>query len=176
MTSTPVSAVRYSVSRLTIAVGVTPGEFRSRYEQAVPPFPADQVADLVRRRAPWQDMLDLVTAAAPLGFFIFYKNDVDAVVRLAGDQSSGVSYLMGNNTVMERMFRHEPAILLYAPLHTDIWGDPDGPSYLTFDRPSDQFGSFANAEVSKVGAELDHKLAALLDHLGVSVPDQLCTT
>ena len=39
-----------------------------------------------------------MTAASPLGFFIFYKNDVDAVVRLAGDQSSGVSYLMGNNT------------------------------------------------------------------------------
>ncbi len=52
MTTTPVSAVRYSVNRLTVAVGAAPAEFRSRYEQAVPPFPADQVADLVRRQAP----------------------------------------------------------------------------------------------------------------------------
>jgi hypothetical protein len=76
---------------------------------------------------------------------------------------------MGNNTVMARVFRHEPAILLYAPLHLVIWGDPGGPGYLTFDRPSDQFGSFASAAVSEVGVELDRNLAALLDHLGASV-------
>ena len=78
--------------------------------------------------------------------------------------------------VRERMFRHEPAVLLYAPLHIVIWGDPGGPGYLTFDRPSDQFGSFGDAEVSKVGVELDGKLAVLLEHLGVSVPDELRTT
>jgi hypothetical protein len=43
-------------------------------------------------------------------------------------------------------------------------------------RPSDQFGSFASAEVSEVGVELDRKLAALFDHLDVSVPDELRTT
>lgn len=176
MTATPATAMRYGVSRLTVAVGSAPAEFRSRYERAVPAFPAEQVADLVRRQAPWQDMIDLMAATAPLGFSIFYKNDVNAVVRLAGDPSTGVSYLMGNNTVMERMFRHEPAVLLYAPLHIVIWGDPGGPGYLTFDRPSDQFGSFGNADVSEVGVELDHKLAALLEHLSVSVPDELRTT
>ena len=176
MTVTPASAVRYSVNRLTVTVDSTPAEFCSRYERAVPAFPAEQVARLVRRQAPWQDMIDLMADTAPLGFTIFYKNDVNAVVRLAGDPSTGVSYLMGNNTVMERMFRHEPAVLLFAPLHIVIWGDPGGPGYLTFDRPSDQFSSFANTEVGKVGAELDQKLTALLEHLGVSVPDQLRAT
>ena len=94
MTTTPVSAVHYGVSRLTIAVGSTPGEFQARYEQAVPPFPAEQITDLVRRQAPWQDMLDLMTATAPLGFCLFYKNDVNPVVHLAGDRATGVSYLM----------------------------------------------------------------------------------
>ena len=117
-----------------------------------------------------------MAAASPLGFFIFYKNDVEPTVRLAGDTASGVAYLMGNNTIMERMFRHEPAILLYAPLHMVIWGDPDGPAYLTFDKPSDQFGSFANPQITAVGVELDRKLAALLEHLGVAVPDALRTT
>ena len=77
---------------------------------------------------------------------------------------------------MARVFRHEPAILLYAPLHLVIWGDPGGPGYLTFDRPSDQFGSFASAAVSEVGVELDRNLAALFDHLGAIVPDELRTT
>jgi hypothetical protein len=70
------------------------------------------------------------------------------------------------------MFRHEPAVILYAPLHTAIWG----PAHFTFDQPSDQFGSFGNVEVTAVGVELDRKLAALLFHLGVTVPDALRTT
>lgn len=83
---------------------------------------------------------------------------------------------MGNHTIMERMFCHEPAILLYAPLHTVIWGDPDGPAHFTFDKPSDQFASFANPDITAVGEELDHKMAALLEHLGVAVPDTLLTS
>lgn len=125
------------------------------------------------RQAPWQDMLNLIAAAAPFGFLIYFKNDVDPVVRLAGDQASGVAYLMGNHTTMERMFRHEPAVLIYAPLHTVIWGDPGGPACFTFDKPSDQFGSFANAPVAAVGTELDRELAALLEHLGLEAPQAL---
>ena len=176
MTGTPVAAVRYSVNRLTVETPSAPAEFRARYELAVPVFPAGQVKDLVQRQAPWQDMVDLMAAASPLGFFIFCKVDADPTVRLAGDKASGVAYLMGNNTIMERMFRHEPAILLYAPLHTVIWGDPDGPAYFSFDKPSDQFGSFANPQITAVGVELDRKMAALLDHLGIGVPDALHTT
>jgi hypothetical protein len=176
MTTAPDSVVRYSVNRLTVEVGSAPAEFQSQYEQAVPPFPADQVAELARRQAPWPEMLDLMASASPVGFFLFSKIDVAPTVRLAGDKAFGVAYLMGNNTLMESMYRYEPAILLYAPLHIVIWGDPDGPGYLTFDKPSDQFGSFGRAEVSTVGVELDHKLAALLDHLGVSVPAELLTT
>jgi len=47
--------------------------FRERYERAVPPFPAEKVMELVQRQAPWQDMLDLMTATSPLGFFIFFR-------------------------------------------------------------------------------------------------------
>ena len=173
MTSRPVSAVDYRGTRLTVEAGPDLAGFRARYEQAVPPFPAERVRELVQQHAPWQDMLDLTAAASPLGFFIFYKIDVEPTVRLAGDRASGVAYLMGNNTLMERMFRHEPAILLYAPLHTVIWGQPNGRAYFTFDKPSDQFGSFANAEITAVGQELDSKLAALLKHLGVTVPQAL---
>ena len=68
----------------------------------MPPFPAEKVMELVQRQAPWQDMLDLMTATSPLGFFIFFANDVEPTVRLAGDQASGVTYLMGNSTIMER--------------------------------------------------------------------------
>ena len=171
----PASAVRYTANRLTVRVGPTLGEFQARYEQAVPFWPEDQVMALVDRQAPWQEMLALVTAAAPWGFLVYHKADATPVVRLAGDQASGVAYLMGNHTIMERMYRHQPAVLLYAPLHTVIWGDPDRSAYFTFDKPSDQVASFANPQVAEVGLELDQKMAALLDHLRVSVPDALLT-
>jgi hypothetical protein len=135
-------------------------------------LPVDKVKALVQRQAPWQEMLDLISAAAPLGFLIYFWNDVDPVVQLAGDTASGVAYLMGNRTTMERMYRYEPAVIMYAPLHTVIWGDAEGPAHFTFDKPSDQFGSFADSRITAVG-EVDRELAALLEHLGVAVPDEL---
>jgi hypothetical protein len=92
---------------------------------------------------------------------------------LAGDEGKCVSYLMGNHTIAERMYRFEPAVLLYAPLHVAIWAYGEYDARLSFDRPSDQFGSFHNPEIAKVGEELNAKMAALLAHLNLQVPEGL---
>jgi hypothetical protein len=62
---------------------------------------------------------------------------------------------LGNSTIMERIFRRQPAILLYAPLHTVIWQNLGGPAYFTLDKPSDQFRSFADPDITETGVELD---------------------
>jgi hypothetical protein len=173
VTSTPTDAVSYRGTRLTIEVGRNLARFRERYEHAVPPFPAAKVKQLIQRKSSWQDMLDLLAATSPLGFFIFFANDAGPTVRLAGHPSSGVAYVMGNAAIMERVLRRQPAVLLYAPVHTAIWQHPGGPAYFTFDKPSDQFRSFADPEITEAGLELDGKLAALLDHLGAAVPREL---
>ena len=173
MTSTPTDAVSYRGTRLTIEVGRNLARFRERYEHAVPPFPAAKVKKLIQRKSSWQDVLDLMAATSPLGFFIFFANDAGLTVRLAGHPSSGVAYVMGNAAIMERVLRRQPAVLLYAPVHTAIWQHPGGPAYFTFDKPSDQFRSFADPEITEAGLELDGKLAALLDHLGAAVPREL---
>jgi hypothetical protein len=118
-------------------------------------------------------MVDLVERAAPWGFLIYWTNDVDPVVRLAGDSDSAVAYLMGNHIMMERMFRYEPSVVMYAPLHVAIWSHSDGQAFFTIDRPSDQFGSFDDPRVTAVGHELDAKLAALLEHLNLKLPNGL---
>jgi hypothetical protein len=165
--------VTYAVHRMTIPTGMAQSEFRSRFEDAVPPLPLEQVRELVTRAAPWGEMVDLVEKAAPWGFLIYWTNDVDRIVRLAGDTGSAVAYLMGNHTIMEKMFRFEPAVVMYAPLHPVIWSRSDGQALFTIDKPSDQFGSFLDWRVSAVGYELDAKLAALLEHLHLKVPDTL---
>lgn len=162
--------VDYVVHRMTIPTGMIQSEFRARFEDAVPPLPLDQVRELVSRGAPWGEMLDLVGRTAPWGFLRYWTNDVDPIVRLAGHSSSAVAYLMGNHTIMERMFRYEPSVVMYAPLHVAIWSRSDGRAFFTIDKPSDQFGSFADPAVTAVGYELDSKLAALLAHLHLRVP------
>jgi hypothetical protein len=163
----------YVVNRMTIPTGMVQSEFRAWFEDAVPPLPLDQVRELVSRGAPWGEMVDLVERTAPWGFLLYWTNDVDPVVRLAGDSSSAVAYLMGNHIIMERMFRYEPSVVMYAPLHAAIWSHSDGQACFTIDKPSDQFGSFADPRVTAVGYELDAKLTALLTHLHLRVPDTL---
>ena len=168
-----VSSAQYRVTCLTVDVGEPAERFRTRYEAAVPCLPTEEVKTLVEKQAAWSEMVSMIDAAAPFGFLIYGVNDVDPVMRSAGDKGSCVSYLMGNHTIAERMFRYEPAAMLYAPLHTAIWAYADGAGRFSFDRPSDQFSSFGIAAMSDVGLELDRKLAALLEHLEVAVPDSL---
>jgi hypothetical protein len=51
--------------------------------------------------------------------------------------------------------------------------DHAGDAWFTVDQPSKQFGSFAHPAITDVGIELDHKLGAVLDALGVPVPSSL---
>jgi len=43
------------------------------------------------------------------------------VMRMAGHERRAITYLMGNNVIAETMFRHDPGIILYAPLRTAIY-------------------------------------------------------
>jgi hypothetical protein len=165
----------YTARRLTVEV---PGvrEFQQRYEQAVPPNPVDEIVALVRRGASWAEVLDMHAERALHGFLIYWRNDVHGVMQLAGDASDCIAYLMGNVTIAEQMFRHDPRAMLYAPLRTVIWEDDHGRAWFTVDQPSTQFDSFGIPEVSAVGLELDRKLAMLLEALRVEVPMALLST
>ena len=83
---------------------------------------------------------------------------------------------MGNVTIAEQMFRHDPRAMLYAPLRTVIWEDAHDHAWFTVDQPSAQFASFGIPAVSAVGVELDRKLAALLEALRVEVPMALLSS
>ena len=165
----------FTVRRLNIAV---PGvrEFQERYEQAVPANPGVELAALVQRGASWDEVIDLHADVASHGFLIYWRNDIHGVMQLAHDDNDCVAYLMGNVTIAERMFRHDPRAMLYAPLRTVIWEGADGRAWFTVDQPSIQFGSFGIPEVTAVGIELDRKLGALLEALRVEVPMALLSS
>jgi hypothetical protein len=91
-------------------------------------------------------------------------------MRLAGDTGSCTTYLMGNHTVAQRMYTHDPAVALYAPLRTTIHEDRQGVTWFSIDQPSTRFASFGNPDITEVGLELDAKLADLLRFLDISAP------
>jgi hypothetical protein len=168
-----IEVVQHPVRRITIQLDSSFDEFRSRYETAVPVFQHQRFARLTEEQASWQDVLSATADNAPHEFIIYWSHDFTSLMRLAGDRGRCVEYLMGNHTIAQRMYRYNPAVLLYAPLRTAIFEDADKSSWFTLDQPSSCFGSFSTPEISKVGLELDHKVAALLEYLGTRVPAEL---
>ena len=165
-----IETISHQVDRLTIQIDDTFDGFRNRYEQAVPVFQSERFASLVEREVDWQTVLDATAENAPHHFILYWSHDFTSLMRLAGDRGRCVEYLMGNHTIAEKMYRYNSAILLYAPLRTAIVEDTDGATWFTVDQPSTRFGSFNTPQIAEVGIELDHKLAALLEHLGAPVP------
>jgi hypothetical protein len=166
-------SVTHTTERLTISIGSPAREFIDRYEQAVPRVPIAKVRELFTKGAPWSQMLELIESSAPFGFLIYDKNDVGPVMRLAGNKSNAVAYLMGNHTIAERMYRYDPRAMLHAPLRTLVWETAEGAGFFTVDRPSSQFSSYDNPAISDVGVELDQKLVVLLRHLKCEIPPSL---
>lgn len=162
----------YTGHRLNVRIPDLDG-FRERYEQAVPPLPEAEVRAMVARGASWVEMLEYINAIAPTGFLIYFRLDTQPLMSLAGDAARCTAYLMGNHTIAERMFRHDPRAMLYAPLRTAIWEHRDGTAWFSTDQPSSHFSSIGIPEVTEVGLELDRKLAALLKSLDVDVPAAL---
>jgi hypothetical protein len=146
-------------------------EFRERYERAVPVFePDDFFGDLAPDRIDWAGVSRITDQRAPHGFLLYWRNEADLMMQVAGHDRRCTTYLMGNHVVAERMYRHNPGILLYAPLRVTIYEDHDGRLWISVDQPSTRFSSFGDAEIDAVGVELDGKLADLFTTLGIAVP------
>jgi uncharacterized protein (DUF302 family) len=122
----------------------------------------------------WDENLRLFESLAPLGLMRFAAIDVMAYMRASGTDRPGIEYLAGNHTIAERMYRHEPAAMLYAPLRLFIFADDNGQGVLAIDQPSTLFGSLgSNPDVAAVGRELDQKIAGVLSAMGVQSPSAL---
>jgi len=163
------TAAPRTVHRLVVDIGIPFDEFRARYEQAVPAYDLTQLG----RFSNWDDVVAEAGSVAPNGFLRYSTIDAAPIFAIAGHKARSVVYLMGNHTIAETMYGHNPGIMLYAPLRTVLYEDLDGRAHFAVDRPSDQFGSFGDPDIAATGRLLDQKLAALLGGLGVPVPDTL---
>lgn len=162
----------YESTRYSIDTGQPYESFVTAFEGAVPPF----TKDLVAGAANWDEVKANADRAAPNGFFIYAKLNTGEVMKINGvgrDDARSTVYLMGNHTIAETMYQHDPGVMLYAPLRVEIYESETGTAVFSITRPSDQFGSFGNPDITKVGHLLDDKVAHLLTVLGVDVPGGL---
>src|SRR6201997_5936118 len=167
--TTHTTTIDHPSRRLVVALPALYDEAREQYESLVPEV------DLARffQMASWQATLELAEINAPHGFMRYYSSDVTAIMASSTSFWKATQYLMGNHTIAERMFRHDPTVMLHAPLRALLYADADGDTKLAVDQPSLLFASYDNPDIAAVGQELDALLTGLIELLGGKVPDKL---
>ncbi|MCW2654322.1 MAG: hypothetical protein JWR32_5298 [Mycobacterium sp.] len=103
----------------------------------------------------------------------YYRGDLTAAMAGSASFWKATQYLMGNHTIAERMFHHDPAVMLHAPLRTVLYAEPDGDTKLAVDQPSLLFASYDNPDITGVGEHLDHLLALLIIAMDGDLPSAL---
>lgn len=159
--------VPHTMNRIDVPTGVEFDEFRAAFEQAAPPFDPSTVEEIAERGGSWDDVLAAAATNAPNDLMVYASIDALPLFSVAGHTTKAVEYLLGNHTIAETMFRHDPRALLYAPLRVLIYSDADGNAVFSIDQPSAAFGSLGIAEVTSVGEGLDRKVVNLLRLIGV---------
>jgi Domain of unknown function DUF302 len=167
--TTRTTAIDHPSRRLVVALPQPYDVALQHYETLVPEVDFARFSKMTS----WQATLELAEINAPHGFMRYYGSDVTAAMALSSSSWQATQYLMGNHTIAERMFRHDPSVMLHAPLRTLLYADTDGDTKFEVDQPSLLFASYHNDDIAAVGLELDGLLTQLIGLLGGQVPAQL---
>ena len=164
--------IPHLVNRFVIDTDDSFDEVRRRFESLVPTLDFAEFTEVIE--AGDLAAVQRYTAEhAPNSFVNFWTLDPTPMMRLVGHRNRAVTYMVGNNVIVETMFRHDAAVMLYAPLRTAIYQDNNGRVHLSIDQPSSKFASFGDPRITEVGALLDNKLAALLRLMSLPRPPEL---
>ena len=170
-----VLSVPHQVTRLVFDTGQPYEKFRSRYEAAVPPVDPQRLGDFGGRHARWPDLAAHVREPGPHGFVLYWRAVMTPLRTTAAERRPCTAYLMGCPGIAETIYRHDPAVLLYAPLPALIYIDSGDRTRFAVDHPSAVFAHLSDPAIAELGADLDHQLAELLTALGVGATEVLRT-
>ena len=168
--------VPYQASRLIFDAGQPYEKFRGRYEAVVPMLDPRLPGERAGRHARWPGIVPATDLSGRHGFVLYWRADMTALMTEEGELRPCTGYLMGNDAIAEKIYRQDPAVMLYAPLRTLIYIDNDDRTRFAVDQPSTVFASFADPAIAELGLHLDGQLAQLLDALGVEARPVLGAT
>ncbi|WP_431218870.1 DUF302 domain-containing protein [Leifsonia xyli] len=162
----------WTATRFSLVSELTFDSLVERFEELVPMYPRQGFTDLIARGAPWSEIVDFAESYSELGLLTYWHDSVTEMMSLAGNTAKCAFYFVGNFPVAERMYRHDPRVMNYAPLRMTVT-ETAGVVTFTTDQPSSSFASFGDPAISAVGAGVDHKVAELLRRLSLPVPAAL---
>ncbi|MET7991919.1 hypothetical protein ABZU76_13495 [Amycolatopsis sp. NPDC005232] len=168
-TGLPVTTTTHDVRRLAVPLGRPYAEAIHLFEDTVPVLDRTRFDGL----ADWAAVVAKADEVAPLGFLRFASIEVPPFMAGSGFSWDCTEYLMGNHVIAEQMYRHNPTVMLHAPLRLLIQADEHGDGVFVTDQPGTLFASFGDPRVTAVGHLLDTKLAGLFTALGVEPPAEL---
>jgi hypothetical protein len=166
------ATISHLVNRFVIDTDGAFDDVRQRFETLVPTIDRAELTALIEA-GDLSRVRQFTADQAPHSFVNFWTFDPTPMMTLTGHRTRAVTYMMGNNVIAETMFRHDPGVMLYAPLRTEIYEDASGRVHFSIDQPSSKFGSFGDPRIAAVGAALDAKVAALLRLMQMPVPPEL---
>jgi hypothetical protein len=162
-----VASFPHQVTRLVFDAGQPYEKFRGRYEAVVPPADPWRLDGAAGRHARWPAIAADQGELRPHGFVLYWRADLTPRTTVASDLRPCTAYLMGCHAVAEKIYRRNPAVMLYAPLRTLIYIDSGDRTRFAVDQPSTVLAGFADPAIAGLGVGLDRQLAALLEALGV---------
>lgn len=163
----------WTATRYSIVADFGFDELVERFERAVPRYPGEHFEAMVARGATWSEIVDFAESYSDLGLLIYWDDSVTSIMTLAGNNAKCAFYFIGNFPVAERMYRHDPRVMNYAPLRVTITENNDGVVQFTTNRPSSEFASFGDPRIAGVGHAVDGKVGQLIARLGLPVPEDL---
>ena len=165
----------HRVTRLVFDTGQPYEKFCGRYEAAVPPADPRWLGDFPGRHSRWPGTAGDLHEPGPHGFVLYWRGDMTPLMTPAGEVRPCTAYLMGSQVIPDKIYRSNPAVMLYSPLRTLIYIGSDDRTRFAVDQPSTVLADIADPAIALLGADLDRQLADLLDALGVETSQVLST-
>ncbi len=160
----------HRVTRLVFDTGQPYEKFCSRYEATVPPADPQWLGNFTGRHARWPATATEPDERGEHGFVLYWRADMRPLMTTTGERRPCTGYLMGH-AIPEKLYRQDPAVMLYSLLRTLIYIDSSDRTRFAVDQPSTVLSGFSNPAIAKLGADLDRQLAGLLDSLGVEASE-----
>ncbi len=165
--------VPVAVTRIELDAEVPFATLRRALEAEVPPLDEEARDRLLAEGAPWTRLARDLAGPGLHRLVRFWSDDPTPLMRAGGADIPSASYLLGDYATTARMFRHDPATLLYTPFRLELHARGTDRTIVSADQPSTALLSFGNNKITQAAYELDRMLGDLLEELGLPRPGVL---
>jgi hypothetical protein len=165
--------VPVAVNRIELETAVAFETLRRAFEREVPPLDENKFRQLLADGAEWREFVRAAGGNGIHSFVVFWQSHPTPIMKAGGSDAPSAAYLIGDYATIARMFRHDPGVLLYAPIRVELHVNRAGRTVLSVDQPSSHLVSFGNNKITQTGYELDRMLGDLIEELGLPRPSVL---